>query len=221
MSWRVAKSLESFRNQINALSPNRSKASDGTIGDAAHATKNSDHNPWVKSGTVGIVTAMDITNDPAHGVLSQAIADALIASRDDRIKYVISNRKIAAGTDGPSPWQWRSYGGSNPHSHHVHLSVKSDASHYDNTSPWNLDGVKVKASESAKAPADPGLPILALGVKGLHVESLQRLLNKAGFKLTVDAIFGPKTDTAVRMFQKQKGLVQDGQVGPYTWQALG
>ncbi|HKV33547.1 MAG TPA: hypothetical protein VJP89_04485, partial [Pyrinomonadaceae bacterium] len=61
MAWRVAKSLLRLREQINELAPNRSKASDGTIGDAAHASRKSDHNPWVKDGSIGVVTAMDIT----------------------------------------------------------------------------------------------------------------------------------------------------------------
>ena len=38
--------------------------------------------------------------------------------------------------------------------------------------------------------------------------------------VTVDGIFGPKTNTAVKAFQKRKGLVQDGIVGEKTWQAI-
>ena len=42
----------------------------------------------------GIVTARDFTNDPKHGIVSDEIAKKLIASRDDRIKYVISNSNL-------------------------------------------------------------------------------------------------------------------------------
>ena len=67
MAWRVAKSLLKLRDQINAHAPKRSKKSDGYIGDAAHASRSSDHNPWVKDGKMGVVTAADFTHDPAGG----------------------------------------------------------------------------------------------------------------------------------------------------------
>ena len=56
MTWRLARSLETLRAQINRIAPNRSKVSDGTIGDAKHASRSSDHNPWAKDGGVGDIT---------------------------------------------------------------------------------------------------------------------------------------------------------------------
>jgi peptidoglycan hydrolase-like protein with peptidoglycan-binding domain len=38
--------------------------------------------------------------------------------------------------------------------------------------------------------------------------------------LTVDGIFGPETEAAVKNFQQDNGLTVDGIVGPHTWQAL-
>ena len=38
-AWRIAKSLDTLLAQLNALAPHRSKLSDGSIGDAAHATR--------------------------------------------------------------------------------------------------------------------------------------------------------------------------------------
>src|SRR5262245_40047305 len=136
MSWRLAKSLEVLRDQINQIAPARSKSSDGSIGDASHASRDSDHSPWVRDGSTGVVTAIDITNDPVHGVDSEALAEKLRASRDPRIKYIISNRKICSSTQ--SPWAWRKYTGANPHNHHVHISVKSSKPLYDDTDPWQL-----------------------------------------------------------------------------------
>ena len=39
-------------------------------------------------------------------------------------------------------------------------------------------------------------------------------------QINPDGDFGPLTDTAVKCFQKAKGLTQDGIVGPLTWGAL-
>lgn len=131
--WRVAHSLESLRSQLNAAHPGRSKASDGTIGDAAHAASISDHNP----DAGGVVRALDVTHDPAHGVNIAALSEQLRLSRDPRIKYVIANRRIFAGNAGPSPWVWRTYTGPDPHTNHVHVSV-APGTLGDRAGSWTL-----------------------------------------------------------------------------------
>jgi Putative peptidoglycan binding domain/Transglycosylase SLT domain len=52
------------------------------------------------------------------------------------------------------------------------------------------------------------------------VKELQNLLNKQGFSLTVDGLFGEGTETAVKKFQSTHGLAVDGVVGAATWKAL-
>jgi len=52
------------------------------------------------------------------------------------------------------------------------------------------------------------------------VKKLQTLLNQNGASLETDGIFGPKTDKAVREYQRANGLGVDGIVGPKTWGAL-
>ncbi len=132
-SWRVAKSLNTLLDQVNAAYPGRDKSSDGTIGDERHqAEQHSEHNP----DSNGVVRARDISNDPAHGLSSEALAQTLVASRDPRILYVISNKKIANSTI--NNWAWRPYNGSNPHDHHVHISVVADPKLYDDTRPWAI-----------------------------------------------------------------------------------
>ncbi len=130
--WRLAPSLETLRAQIDAAWPKRNKASDGTIGDAAHAKRKdkSDHNPNAR----GVVCALDITHDPASGCDAGKIAAALRASRDPRIKYVIWNRKIF--NSQLWPWEWRDYHGENPHTKHVHISVRDDVA---DDVQWNIN----------------------------------------------------------------------------------
>jgi hypothetical protein len=197
--------------QVNERWPVRDKSSDGTIGDAAHAARESDHNP----NSDGVVCARDITHDPAHGFDSYAFADMLLLNKDERIKYVISNRRISSGTgQSNAAWVWRRYSGANAHDHHVHISVKGDAAHYDNTAPWAGIGLPAPTGPApSPQPALPAMPELQLGSRGDDVRKLQELL-------FVDGVFGPVTAKAVKVFQWDEGLDADGIVGPETWQKL-
>lgn len=62
------------------------------------------------------------------------------------------------------------------------------------------------------------MAVLKKGSKGKIVEYLQAALNKLKAKppLKVDGIFGPKTQDAVKQFQKRANLKADGQVGELT-----
>lgn len=64
---------------------------------------------------------------------------------------------------------------------------------------------------------------LCYGSRGPDVEQLQELLNKRlqhSPKLCVDGHFGPRTASAVRLFQASVGIGIDGVAGPHTWAAL-
>lgn len=137
-AWKVADSLEELRHQLDVLAPRRSKASDGSIGDAAHAGRDSDHNPWWVFLGQAYVTARDFTHDPAGGLDCAWLAERLCAQQDQRVKYLIYRQRIMAGRLGPSPWVWRPYGGTNPHEKHLHLSVVPDARSLVRI-PWRLD----------------------------------------------------------------------------------
>ncbi|MEB3283841.1 MAG: M15 family metallopeptidase [Candidatus Sericytochromatia bacterium] len=65
-------------------------------------------------------------------------------------------------------------------------------------------------------------PVLRRGLRGEPVRALQRRLAELGIDPgPVDGLFGPRTDAAVRTFQRARRLHVDGVVGPETWKALG
>lgn len=222
MGWIVAEALNRLLGQLNALAPDRSKASDGSIGDAAHATRDSDHNAWLVLGGQELVTARDFTHDPEHGLDCQRLANALQRAKDSRVKYVIWNRQIMSGAAGPDPWLWRPYKGSNPHTRHLHLSVVADRRCRD-ASPWMLPGL-------GSAPDWTSLPVLEHGmrnnpaVKRLQ-EWLTRMYGYCDFEPSGNYL--DQTAACIAEFQRRKGVrnpdgsIADGRrVGNRTRMAL-
>lgn len=146
MAWRLARSLERLRNEADQAAPERSKASDGTIGDAAHTARTSDHNP----DSYGIVAALDLTHDPEMGADMHVWADMVQRSGHPALKYIIWNRRITSrAVDGLT--RWRDYNGTNPHTSHMHVSVERP--HYDDYRPWNLEGDDMPSIEEVEAAA--------------------------------------------------------------------
>jgi hypothetical protein len=134
MGWRLAHSLTSLRGEVNFRWPGRSRASDGTLGDAAHASRTSDHNP----NAAGVVRALDIT---AAGIDCPWYAQHVVnlgKSGHPALKnhgYVIWDRRAAYASSG---WVWKPYTGTNPHTKHCHVSVGRDAAQYDSRQVWQL-----------------------------------------------------------------------------------
>lgn len=137
MSWKLAPALAALIADVNHLWPARDKSYDGTIGDAAHAARKSEHNPnRDPSDDVpdGYVTAADITS---NGIDVDRVIATLIA--DPRVWYVIHNRVIRSRTYG---FKAQAYNGTNPHTHHVHVSLNQNRKSCDDTSPWFKPAVK-------------------------------------------------------------------------------
>lgn len=166
MAWRVAASLQQLLAEVNASAPNRSKASDGALGDAQHSSRASDHNPC---DCHGVVCARDFTHDPAGGFDAHAFADWLVAevrSGEPRVKYVISRGKIASGHGQAHPaGVWRPYSGANAHVKHTHVSVRHPQVLFDDDRRWGW-GVAVPAPPP---PVQPSVPIEAAGVADMHI----------------------------------------------------
>lgn len=157
--------LVTLRAEFDDLSPNRDKASDGWIGDAAHKAEVSDHNPDAQ----GRVLAIDIDSTGPWPVPFSDLVDSLVGIGDSRLEYVIWNRRIASRGQG---WTWRPYDGTDdPHTSHAHFSARHD--HTGNTSTaawgiedfmiseddvkaiWNTDGIVAAPANAASAKTNP------------------------------------------------------------------
>lgn len=194
----LAPSLARLRTSINTRWPGRDKSSDGWIGDSAHASRTSDHNPDPPSM---VVRALDIDKDGVH--IPTVLAAMML---HPATRYVIHNKRIYHRDRQMQPVR---YTGVNDHARHVHDSIEH-----------------TKAAEASKVEWDPIAhdfvwPLLKSGSKGTPVKQLQAYLNGHGHSLRLDSDFGPATDSAVRAFQRKYTPDDvDGVVGPRTALAL-
>lgn len=129
----VAPSIRVLLKQLNELFPKRLKTSDGLCGDEAHQQRKSDHNDG---------NAIDITFDPQNGPDLVALGKMLL--NDPRANYWIFNSQIASrdmNNREPRgyPLDPANKGKVNPHTRHLHLSIKATQEARDNTAPWALD----------------------------------------------------------------------------------
>ena len=120
----TAPSLNVLRDEIDAAYPHRQKKLDGTIGDAAHAARDSDHNPNAR----GSVNARDV--DEIGIDAWELVACAIL---DDRTNYVIYEGRIWQRKHGFKP---RPYTGPNAHRQHVHISILQTRQAEQDVRPW-------------------------------------------------------------------------------------
>lgn len=238
MTWYPAPCLLTLRDEVNAAYPNRDKASDGIIGDAEHAARESDHNPDPDSIPPGVVRAMDLDSNGAPGELTDLVRDVLAATiGDDRVWYAIWDGKIYSRTYG---WQPRVYLGTNPHDHHVHVSLQgmngiSEAKAHDlayDTSPWLTDSPPAgstfpavrlhRVTDAARHPRKAWAPV--------NVRRVQRALIARGMNrgeaagLTVNGRYDHPTRVAVQNWQRHLGYTgadADGLLGTRSGTLLG
>lgn len=155
MSWVLVKSLQTLRDEINALNPHRDKGADGSIGDARHKAETSDHNPDDTPGShVGgsdpdntpEVHAIDIDASgpwPVTWSITRIVSHVVRLHQDkklDVLQYVIHNHKIYSRSHG---WESRAYSGSDPHTNHAHFSARYGSGKWPNNpeefpGPWGI-----------------------------------------------------------------------------------
>ena len=125
-AWFVNKALVRLIAQVRAIVP----VIVGTIGDAAHSNRPSDHNPKAN----GSVDAADFMIGGVFTVSkAQWLVDTLVRFADPRISYIIYNRRIWKASTS-----WIAYNGNDPHTNHVHVSVNGPLKTRDTM--WKLAG---------------------------------------------------------------------------------
>lgn len=89
--------------------------------------------------------------------------------------------------------------------------------------PACVEGASAVTPVQPTTDTEVKLPTLRKGSRGSYVTLLQTLLLNRGYSLPkygADGDFGNETLAAVKQFQKDWGLEQDGVVGPKTWEIL-
>lgn len=208
--WYLNTFLTTWRAHVNAKYSGRTKLSDGTIGDTAHAATSSQHNP----DSDGSVDAWDcdvnlLGTGNQTGSNGEVLAmRGLIAEfqKQPQAQLWIFQRQISNRDIGP--WKVRPYTGPSPHDHHCHFQSKQS----QETRPYTGE---IAQAVNAK-PASAGSRTLKTGSTGEDVRYLQRWLG-----IESDGWFGARTKAKVIRYQTMRGITADGVVGPRTWREMG
>lgn len=234
-NYRIAESLDVLRRECDARAPGRNKASDGWIGDAAHAATASDHNP----NPEGVVCALDVTNDPGAGADVGAWADFWRQHPHPDVKYCIWNRQLwsAYEAHGVPPFTWRPYSGSDPHTSHVHVSVGVGPDGHS-TPPYDDQDSWFDLNRGGNAPAPSTAPGIAAATAppflwdehgtpmphGSDVQWAQHVLRDYCEQYLgpkgIDGWYGRFTADGIEHVQRFFGIRVDRIVGPQTWGVL-
>lgn len=136
-NWKLSAGAERLRKEINILFPHRDKGSDGSVGDSAHSSRTSDHNPdkngWVRAIDVDEDVWGKDGKDPVEANRLVRTLIQFAKNGESRLKYIIFEGHIWSQT---YKWSKRVYDGSNPHNHHIHISFNESAD--EDGSPFGL-----------------------------------------------------------------------------------
>lgn len=211
-SYFGAPSLKKLTDEVNDLMappmwPTVS-VGDGMVGDTSHSARVSSHNPlWSAPGKwSGVIRAVDIG---IQGRDAKRILKELIG--DPRVWYVIHKNVIWSRTYG---WKAHRYTGSNPHNHHIHVSLKETAAAWADTRDWfgsnkpkrvkpgPVDLENVREQFFIAAGVHEGRKRKLLGVKRIQF-GLHWSVDKS---LTVDGWVGEATLNAWGEWERKQGI---------------
>jgi hypothetical protein len=164
VAWKPVAAIPVLFHQINDKWPTRDKATDGVIGDAAHQSRISDHNP----DSHGWVHAMDIDKDlDAHDAnAAEKLANELLTYArtkqpgSERLKNIVYRDRVASGTYPNEYWTWRP--GTYGHFDHIHISFTTGTELDARPFPLPIFGAPVAPPVHIAVPTEPGEEMLAI-----------------------------------------------------------
>jgi hypothetical protein len=158
-SWILIAAGKSLMAEFDAIAPERDHASDGSIGNLAHAAEVSDHNPD-ETGSVPIhdadhineVHAIDVDSDlRTPGLTMEYVVQFILlrcrSGAEKRLRYIIYNRRIWEADNG---WKQRAYTGASAHTEHAHFSFSYTTSLEASTVSWHLEDIPVALTAADK-----------------------------------------------------------------------
>lgn len=226
MAWVLTRGLTTWREEINAVFPDRDRASDGAIGDQAHSSGTSGHNPdrtgraeYRDGDALDEVRAIDVDRDlvPESGDDWMLRVIRFVVEKARRGEYVPFRYIIYCPAGGrptiwhkSSGWAARNYTGANRHDKHAHFS--GDWSERGDSWTGTLGIAALREDEG-----DDMYPVTKSSPKG-HIEYQQYRLAELGFYTgEIDGDYGAKTTAAVRAYRQANTTADAGGATITAW----
>lgn len=234
MGWIGVPCLVEGRSQLNKRFPKRDKGAEGMVGDLAHQSSKSSHNPdrtgnpeYRDGDSKDEVRAVDFDKDLRDSKVTmeqvvQLWITKLRAGKMKWIRYIIFNGRIWSRSDN---FKTHTYTGSNKHSDHAH--VNSDFNNYADTvtgTDWFLSELdKPVVAKPATAPV-----VIQKGASGKTVTRIQQFFKdvfpayrdyvsvKRKQMIAVDGEYGAQTASWVMEFQARTHLKRTGKIDAAT-----
>lgn len=160
--------------------------------------------------------ATDTTGQAADATTPQAgaitLSEELKAGDDGETVSTIQTRLMELGyMDSDEPTQ------------HFGPLTKSALKAFQRHNGLDDDGICGQTTFDILQKEDAKVYVMQLGDSGPDVEGVQQRLYELGYldnKANIKGVFGDKTETAVKLFQKKNELTADGKVGDHTLEML-
>ncbi|MDG4792708.1 peptidoglycan-binding protein [Micromonospora sp. WMMD1082] len=185
-----------------------------------------------KAGLTINASALDIGQFFRNGHNLRTFSVWLVAECAKGAPDTLDIREVIYSPDGATVKRWDRLGrrssGDKSHLTHTHISFFRDATKAGrDLSPLFRRYLAIVEGKPQPAPKPAPKPVTKLGsrqlkrgMSGDDVRELQTMLNARGAKLAVDGEFGPKTENAVKAFQRLHMLNPNGEVGGLTLPAI-